>query len=181
MGGTKARDVNGYKLWYSRVVGGKNKVGILVDRDLRELVVDVRRVNDRLLIIKLVVNGFTFNVISAYAPQSELSEESEKIFIGGDFSSHVGETARGYDEVHGGFYFGARNEGGTSLLEFAKAFDLVLANTGFQKREDHLVTFRSRVAKTQIDYLLLRRGDKGMCKDCKVIPRECLSTQHRLL
>ncbi|XP_019244283.1 PREDICTED: uncharacterized protein LOC109224152 [Nicotiana attenuata] len=92
-----------------------------------------------------------------------------------------GKTARGYDEVHGGFGFGVRNEGGTSLLEFAKAFDLVLANTGFQKREDHLVTFRSRVAKTQIDYLLLRRGDKGLCTDCKVIPSECLSMQHRLL
>ncbi|XP_016515439.1 uncharacterized protein LOC107832146 [Nicotiana tabacum] len=89
--------------------------------------------------------------------------------------------ARGYDEVHGGFGFGARNEGGTSLLEFAKAFDLVLANMGFQKREDHLVTFRSRVAKAQIDYLLLRRGDKGLCTDCKVIPSECLSMQHRLL
>ncbi|XP_070050891.1 uncharacterized protein [Nicotiana tomentosiformis] len=87
----------------------------------------------------------------------------------------------GYDEVHGGFGFGARNEGGASLLEFAKAFDLVLANTSFQKREDHLVTFQSRSAKAQIDYLFLRRGDKGMCKDFKVIPSECLSTQHRLL
>ncbi|XP_075091463.1 uncharacterized protein LOC142171675 [Nicotiana tabacum] len=87
----------------------------------------------------------------------------------------------GYDEVHGGFGFGARNKGGASLLEFAKAFDLVLANTSFQKREDHPVTFRSRGAKTHIDYLLLMRGDKGMCKDFKVIPSECLSTQHRLL
>ncbi|XP_070045687.1 uncharacterized protein [Nicotiana tomentosiformis] len=86
------------------------------------------------------------------------------IFIGGDFNGHVGKTARGYDEVHGGFGFGVRNERGTSLLDFAKAFNLVLANTGFQKREEHLVTFQSRVAKTQIDYLLLRRGDKCLCR-----------------
>ncbi|XP_075095153.1 uncharacterized protein LOC142173458 [Nicotiana tabacum] len=196
--GTKARNVNGYKLWYSRAVGGKNVIGILVDRDLRELVVDVMRVNDRMLIIKLVVNGFTFNVISAYTPQAGLSEEvkrcfwedlnevvggipeSEKIFIGGDFNGHVGETTRGYDEVYDGFNFGVRNDGGTSLLEFAKVFDLVLTNTGFKKREEHLVTFQSRVAKTQIDYLLLRRGDNGLCTDRKVIPSECLSTQHRI-
>ncbi|XP_070055686.1 uncharacterized protein [Nicotiana tomentosiformis] len=194
----KAQNVNGYKLWYSRAVGGKNVIGILVDRDLRELVVDVRKVNDRMLIIKLVVNGFTFNVISAYMPQAGLSEEvkrcfwedlnevvggipqSEKIFIGGDFNGHVGETTRGYDEVHGRFSFGVRNEGGTSLLEFAKVFDLVLANTGFKKREEHLVTFQSRVAKTHINYLLLRRGDKGLCTNLKVIPSECLSTQHRI-
>lgn len=38
---------------------GKNEVGILVDRKLGELVVEVRRVNDRLLAIKLVVGGLT--------------------------------------------------------------------------------------------------------------------------
>ncbi|XP_070015835.1 uncharacterized protein [Nicotiana sylvestris] len=94
-----------------------------VNRDLRELVVYVRRVNDRLLIIKLVVNGFTFNMISAYRFQAGWSEEVkrhfrkdldevvhgilqfEKIFIGGDFNGHVRETARGYDEVKGGFSF----------------------------------------------------------------------------
>uniref|UniRef100_A0A1S3YNI6 Reverse transcriptase domain-containing protein n=1 Tax=Nicotiana tabacum TaxID=4097 RepID=A0A1S3YNI6_TOBAC len=37
------------------------------------------------------------------------------------------------------------------------------------------------VAKTQIDYLLLRRCDKGLCEDSKVIPSENLATQHRLL
>ncbi|XP_075095126.1 uncharacterized protein LOC142173435 [Nicotiana tabacum] len=34
---------------------------------------------------------------------------------------------------------------------------------------------------TQIDYLLLRRCDRGLFKDCKVILGEILSTQHRLL
>ncbi|XP_019251049.1 PREDICTED: uncharacterized protein LOC109229962 [Nicotiana attenuata] len=129
IGGTKARDVNGYKLWYSRDVRGKNGVGILVDRDLRELVVDVRRANDRLLIIKLVVNVFTFNVISAYAPQAGLSEEVKRFSEEGRSPGHI----------------------------------------------------RSRVARTQIDYLLLRRGDTGLCTNCKVIPSECLSTQHRLM
>ncbi|XP_070055997.1 uncharacterized protein [Nicotiana tomentosiformis] len=33
--------------------------------------------------------------------------------------------------------------------------------------EEHLITFRGVVAKTQIDYLLLRRCDKGMCEDYK--------------
>ncbi|XP_070003078.1 uncharacterized protein [Nicotiana sylvestris] len=76
--GTRARDVDGYKLWYSGSIGGKNRVGILVDRDLRELVVEVRRVNDRLMSIKLVVDGFTVNVISAYAPQVGLDQEVKK-------------------------------------------------------------------------------------------------------
>ncbi|XP_070039306.1 uncharacterized protein [Nicotiana tomentosiformis] len=47
--------------------------------------------------------------------------------------------------------------------------------------EEHLVTFQNAVAKTQIDYLLLRRCDRGLCKDYKVIPGEILVTQHVLL
>ncbi|XP_075104954.1 cationic amino acid transporter 4, vacuolar-like [Nicotiana tabacum] len=58
---------------------------------------------------------------------------------------------------------------------------LFLSMSQLFKRDEHLVTFCSTVAKTQIDYLLLRRGDKGLCKDCKVIPSESLASQHRLL
>ncbi|XP_016498476.2 uncharacterized protein LOC107817202 [Nicotiana tabacum] len=106
-------------------------VGILVDRDLRELVVDVKRVNDILMAVKLEVGGLTLSVVSAYAPQAGLREEvkrqfweyldevvrgiphSDKIFIRRDFNSHIGETTRGYDDVHGEFDFGVGNEGGT--------------------------------------------------------------------
>ncbi|XP_016455444.2 uncharacterized protein LOC107779509 [Nicotiana tabacum] len=95
----------------------------------------------------------------------------EKLIIGGDFSGHIEVTTRGYDELHGGFGFGVRNEGGTTLLDFAKALDLVLTNSCFQKREEQLVTFWSKIVRTQTDYLLLQRSDKGLCTDCKIIPR----------
>ncbi|XP_016480780.1 uncharacterized protein LOC107801888 [Nicotiana tabacum] len=95
--------------------------------------------------------------------------------------SHIGSSTGGYGEVFGGFDFGERNDGGTSLLDFASAFELVIVNSIFLKREEHLVTFLSMVAKTQIDYLLFRRYDRGLCEDCKVIPSENLTTQHRLL
>ncbi|XP_019229619.1 PREDICTED: craniofacial development protein 2-like [Nicotiana attenuata] len=149
--GSRARDVDEFKLCYSGNAAGKNGVGILVDMNLRELVVEVRRVNDRLMSIKLVVGGFTVIVISAYAPQVGLDQEVkkqfwedldemvrsiphiEKLFIGGDFNGHIGASAGGYDDVHGGYGFGDRNEGGNSLLDFAKAFDLVIANSSFPK------------------------------------------------
>ncbi|XP_070046854.1 uncharacterized protein [Nicotiana tomentosiformis] len=50
-----------------------------------------------------------------------------------------------------------------------------------EKREEHLVTFQNVMAKTQIDYLLLMRCDRGFCKDCKVILGDILAMQHRLL
>ncbi|XP_075106801.1 uncharacterized protein LOC107825810 [Nicotiana tabacum] len=121
-------------------------------------------------------------IVSSYTPQAGLDEEVKRRFWEGvDFNDHIGSTTGGYGEVHGGFDFGDRNGGGTSLLDFAKVFEMVIANSSFSKREEYLVTFQSAVAKTQIDYLLLGRYDRGLCKDCKVIPGESLATQHRLL
>ncbi|XP_070012909.1 uncharacterized protein [Nicotiana sylvestris] len=135
--------------------------------------------------IKLVVGECTLNVVSAYAPQVGCDKEikrsfweglddiarsippSERLFIGGDFNGHIGSSAGGYTEVHGGFGFGERNGGASSLLDFAKVFDLVIANSSFSKWEENLVTYQSLVAKTQIDYLLLRRCDRRLCEDCK--------------
>ncbi|XP_070040930.1 uncharacterized protein [Nicotiana tomentosiformis] len=151
------------------------------------------------MIIKLVVGECTLNVISACAPHVGLDEEvkrrfwegldeivrqvppTEKLFIGGDFNGHTGLTTGGYGEVHGSFIFGERNRRGTSLLDFAKAFGLVIANSSFPKREMHLVTFQNVVEKTQIDYVLLGKGDRGLCKDSKVILGDILMMQHRLL
>nr|XP_009783371.1 PREDICTED: uncharacterized protein LOC104231978 [Nicotiana sylvestris] len=129
---------------------GKNGVGILVDRELKEFVVEVRWVNYRLMYIKLVVGAWMRR------------------------SRGASGRACGYGNVHGGVDFGDRNPGGTLLLDFVKAFELVIANSSFPKREEYLVTFQSIVAKTKIYYLLLRRCNRGLCKDCKVIWGEAL-------
>nr|XP_016498413.1 PREDICTED: uncharacterized protein LOC107817153 [Nicotiana tabacum] len=134
--GDKAQDVDGFKLWYSGHVRCKNGVGILVDSDLRKLVVEVKRVSDRLIGIKLVV----------------------RLFIGGDFNRHIGVTSGDYDDVHRGFGFRVRNGGGISLLDFAKVFDLVIANSSFLKKEEHLVAFKSLGARTHIDYTIQKVG-----------------------
>nr|XP_016469628.1 PREDICTED: uncharacterized protein LOC107791978 [Nicotiana tabacum] len=48
-------------------------------------------------------------------------------------------------------------------------------------RVEHLVTFWSSVAKTQIYYIPCRRSNKGLFMDFKVIPSENLTTLHKLL
>nr|XP_016464916.1 PREDICTED: craniofacial development protein 2-like [Nicotiana tabacum] len=148
--------------------------------------------------IKIVVGGLILNIISAYAPQMGLDEEvkrnfwedldglvwgtshTEKLIIGGDFNGHIGTSS--------GVTMGCivslvleTNVGGDSLLECSKSFDLVIANSCFPKKEEHMVTFQSTLAKTQIDYILLRRCDRGLRMDYEAILSENLTTQHRLL
>ena len=44
--GAKAREVDGYKLWYSGSFKARNGVDILVERELVDFVVEVRRKSD---------------------------------------------------------------------------------------------------------------------------------------
>lgn len=78
--GTKIQDVDRFKLFYSGGVRGTNRIGILVDMELRKQVVEITRVKDRLMAIKLVVGGLTFNVISAYVSQAGIGEEVKSRF-----------------------------------------------------------------------------------------------------
>jgi len=83
--------------------------------------------------------------------------------------------------AHGGFGYGSRNREGEEVLDFAIAYNLMVANTFFRKRQSHLVTFSSGHHASQIDFILTRREDKRTCLDCKVIPGECVVSQHKLV
>ena len=48
-------------------------------------------------------------------------------------------------------------------------------------KESHLITYQSGNAKTQIDFILLRKRNLKMAKDIKVIPSEECVSQHKLL
>jgi hypothetical protein len=98
---------------------------------------------------------------------------SEKLFIGGYLNGHVGSIRVGFDGVHESFEYMSRNQEGEGILNFALAYDLIVANTLFRKRVSHLVTFSNGQHCSQIDFILARREDRHACLDCKVIPGVC--------
>ena len=67
--GQKAKEVAGFKLWYTGTTSNKNGVGGLIDKSLKDGVVEVRRQGDRIILVKLVISDMVLNVISAYAPK----------------------------------------------------------------------------------------------------------------
>ena len=62
----------------------------------------------------------------------------------------------------------------------AEARNLIILNTQFAKRKNHLVAYRSGHNATQIDYILVRKEDKNVVVDCKVIPNESVVVQHKI-
>jgi len=49
--GAKAKEIDGFKLWYSGVKRTTNGVGILVKRDFVEQVLEVRRKSDNIILL----------------------------------------------------------------------------------------------------------------------------------
>ena len=61
---------SGFKLLYHGVDGRRNSVGIILKEDYAKSVAEVKRKSDRMMNVKMEIEGVMMNVISAYAPQS---------------------------------------------------------------------------------------------------------------
>ena len=167
--------------------------GALIDN-----VIQVLRVNSRIMVLRLSVGCLVMNIFSVYAPQvgrsvdekvkfyddlvdtiAKVSPE-ERIIIAGDLNGHVGKKVDGFPEVHGGFGFGTRNMEGVRVLEFCEAMEFTVCNTHFNKPKSKLVTYCSGEHETVTDYILERRRHR-MVKDVKVVPSKDCAPQHRLI
>jgi hypothetical protein len=69
-----------FKIWYTENTLTKNGVGIVLDKSLKDGVVDIKRQGDRIILVKLLIGGLIFNVISAYTPQIGLNESVKMQF-----------------------------------------------------------------------------------------------------
>ncbi|KAF7703475.1 hypothetical protein HF521_022482, partial [Silurus meridionalis] len=107
--------------------GKRNGAGMILKEEFSKSVVEVKKVSDRVMNVKLEVEGVMINVISAYALQvgcemeeiekfwSELDEvvegvpREDQLVIGADFNGHVGEGNSGNEKVMGRYGFKERN------------------------------------------------------------------------
>lgn len=131
--GQKARKVEntGFKLWYSGSVGTKNDIGFLTGKTLWSS--GRSETGDRIILVKLLVENLVLNVTSAYTPQVGLDmsakrqfvedlenvvrsvSTNKKLFIGEDINERVCTTNIGFEDVHGGFGYGDRNQEGKGM------------------------------------------------------------------
>lgn len=70
---------------------------------------------------------------------------------------------------------------GKFILEFSLALHLTIANVWFRKTNEHLITYKSGVICSTINFFLIRNSNRKICLDYRVISRESLIIQHRVL
>jgi hypothetical protein len=106
---------------------------------------------------------------------------SEKFLIRENLNGYASTARRGFEKLHENFGYGEHNQEGEEILNFATAYDLIVANTFFKKKKSHLITFNNDQHSSQIDFILVRREGIPNCMNYNVIPGECVITRHKLL
>ena len=104
-----------YKMFWTGQKSAQCGVAIVIKEELAKEVLEVKRYNARLMLIKIRLRNRLMTIVSAYAPQSGECEEvkdefwslmadvvqsvpmEESIVIGGDLNGHVGKTAEGFE------------------------------------------------------------------------------------
>ena len=160
--GRKAKNIGGgCKLFYNRANGRRNDIEIVMMKELAKSVLEVKRVSDRLMTMKLKVKWSILNILSTYAPQvnNNMEEKNdfwedldglienvskqERIVLGADFYGHVGKRNIGDEEIMGRYGAGTRNKEGSMVVDFAKRMNLAIINIYFKNKDEHRVTYKS--------------------------------------
>jgi len=103
-----------YKLYWSVDSTGRGRVSLMVNVNLVKKVIDVKRLNSRIIVMEFAVDNEMITILSVYAPQSGWSIEENDLFyenlsremlkvngkcvILGDFNGHEGKTKMGTKE-----------------------------------------------------------------------------------
>ena len=134
-------------MWYCGSGNKKNGVGIILKKEHVNRVVELWRVIDRIICLKMELYGVMLNVISVYAPQvgcireeketfwldldetAEKIPRNERIVVGADLNGQVEEGNNGDEECMGRHRLGKRNNEGQAVVDFAKGMELAITNT----------------------------------------------------
>ena len=148
-------------MWYCGSGNKKNAVRIILKKEDVDRVVELWRVTDRIICLKMELDRVMLNVISAYEPQVgcireeketfwldvdetvEKISKNERIVVGADLNGHVGEGNNSDEECMDRHGLGKRNNEGQAVVDFVKRRELAIITTYFVKKPAHRVTYSS--------------------------------------
>ena len=155
---------------------------------------------DRMICLKIELDGVMLNVIGAYASQvgcvreekeafwPDLNEtmekisKNERIVVGADRNGHVGEGDNGDEECMDRHGLGKKNNEGQAMVGFAKRMEhAITKNYNSVKKPAHKVTYNSGVCSSQVDYVIVRRRRIKEVLVTKFIVGESVAKQHRMV
>jgi hypothetical protein len=153
-------------------------------------------ISDRIIMVNLSGKPFNINIIQAYAPTTDHTDEdieafyeeigqcmkyvksNEIIIIQGDLNAKTGKISD--SSTVGQFGLGTTKDRGKRLIEFAERYDLIISNTWYQHHARHLYTWRSPgdVIRNQIDYIMINWRYQNSIKNVRAFPGADINSDH---
>ena len=84
-----------------------------------------------------------------------------------NMNCHIGSMRDGFEDVIGCFSFGVRNHEGENMLGLGQEHNLRVMNSYYQKKREHLITYKSGGNESRRDYVLCRRHEELRTMKCK--------------
>ena len=203
--GCGIRTIGNWLLAYSGSSQGlkRHGVGVMMKASLKDKLLDVQFVSDRLMVAVFGLGKLKLHLVSAYAPTEDKDGQEkdsfylnlqkipdavpcrDKLIIAGDFNAQLGGQDRNaWSGALGKFYLGSKcTENGSALLGFCAANNLVVRNTFFQQKDIHLATWVGPAGHlaNQIDHILIRRYDAKHICNCRVFRGTAFESDHHLM
>ena len=173
-------------------VGG---IGIMVDRSSENVITEIKKWNERILIVNFNGNPIT-TIIIHYYPCEGRNDAAEHYYqltqatatipkhnvllTVGDFNAHIGS----HDTDNKFTFHQSINTNGKLAIDYAEEADMITTNTHFQKRKGKLWTFPSDTGgiKTQVDYIMIRKKWMNSVKNCEAYNSfSNIGSDHRII
>lgn len=188
-------------LYHSYGTKGRNGVGYLIKKHLKEKIMRFETFSDRVALVELQIvekgkpNSWT--IIQVYAPTEMYDEEavdyfyetlenainssnSDNLIVMGDFNAQIGRIQSDEEVAFGSFSHGKRSKNGKKLIEFALENNFKITNTMFRLKPHKKWTWQSPNAKcfNEIDFILTNKHTQITKFD---IVNPNFNTDHRMI
>ncbi|XP_073957407.1 uncharacterized protein [Choristoneura fumiferana] len=196
----KIEEHKNYILYHKGETAGQRGVGFLIKKSLKENILELIGLSDRLAILNIKLSGYTkiWTIIQVYAPTessgkkdieefyNNLSDtlrkyDNNNLIIMGDFNAQVGTREPGEELILGDYSYGDRSANGHRLTDFLVQNNLTLLNSIFKKNPKSKWTWVSPDGKNknEIDFIITNKVK--YFNDTHVIQSLNFNTDHRMV
>ena len=176
-------------------------MAILLSERFGRFLKEWRCVDERIVTIRLKIEGVWVSVVQVCAPTEDCSDASKDEFflrlqetvgrvvsgdllvVMGDMNARVGDDTSIWGEVLGRYGEEVCNENGRRLLQFCNEYNLWISNTWFPHKRIHKYTWecRGRGLRSLIDYFLVGKEARKQVMDVKAVRGAEIGSDHYLV
>lgn len=191
-------NVEDYRVFQSPSNMDKGGLAFLVHKRYQNSITAWNAVSHRISTLSLYSPPSTVSFINVYAPNQRHSAEEKdifytdldhtcqslrrsKVFLLGDFNSHIGKDWNKWPKTMGKFGISGLSTNGTRLLSFCRERNLCIMNTYFQHDLKNKITWQSNNRFSMIDFFIAPAESRFSVFDVRTVRCEDFKSDHNLL